>query len=118
VNTRLQVEHGITEFVTGLDIVAWQLQLQARSAAAALPDKLMAYFPKCAQRAIDSMPCRTIRNACADQEAQHTARRLCTQLMQTRRIVCINMNLRCNAGPGADAAGPDKLQDRQQRGCH
>ena len=33
VNTRLQVEHGITEYVSRQDLVQWMLQLQVSSVA-------------------------------------------------------------------------------------
>ncbi|MGI8659358.1 MAG: hypothetical protein ACR2K4_11430, partial [Candidatus Limnocylindria bacterium] len=42
-NTRLQVEHGVTEMATGIDIVAWQIRVAAGDR---LPDEILESEPR------------------------------------------------------------------------
>ncbi|KAL4418864.1 hypothetical protein ABPG77_002620, partial [Micractinium sp. CCAP 211/92] len=56
VNTRLQVEHGITEMVSGVDLVAWMFELQG-APGDDLPVDLASYQPAMAGQAIEVRIC-------------------------------------------------------------
>lgn len=56
VNTRLQVEHGITEMITGVDLVAWQFELQGAQGND-LPSDLATYKPSINGSAIEVRIC-------------------------------------------------------------
>ncbi|KAI3425770.1 hypothetical protein D9Q98_007745 [Chlorella vulgaris] len=56
VNCRLQVEHGITEMITGVDLVAWQLQQQGAKGSD-LPSDLAAFTPTINGAAIEVRIC-------------------------------------------------------------
>lgn len=56
VNCRLQVEHGITEMVSGVDLVCWQFELQG-APGSSLPSDLPSYQPAMVGQAIEVRIC-------------------------------------------------------------
>jgi geranyl-CoA carboxylase alpha subunit len=83
-NTRLQVEHPVTECLTGLDLVAWQLRIAAGAPLELTQDEVLARFES-GGHAIEA-------RLCAEDPAHE-------HLPQTGRLVLWNAapELRCDA---------------------
>ena len=77
-NTRLQVEHGVTEMVTGLDIVQWQIRIAAGARLTRTQDSIFTHGNVIECRINAENPDKGFRPSCGkNQEAPYSGRQLC-----------------------------------------
>ena len=72
VNTRLQVEHGVTEMVTGLDIVQWQIRIAAGAKLTRTQDSIFTHGNVIECRINAENPDKGFRPCCGKIKRLHT----------------------------------------------
>ncbi|MBQ1830229.1 MAG: ATP-grasp domain-containing protein, partial [Ruminococcus sp.] len=72
VNTRLQVEHGVTEMVTGLDIVQWQIRIAAGAKLTRTQDSIFTHGNVIECRINAENPDKDFRPCCGKIKRLHT----------------------------------------------
>lgn len=71
-NTRLQVEHGVTEMVTGLDIVQWQIRIAAGARLTRTQDSIFTHGNVIECRINAENPEKNFRPSCGRIKRLHT----------------------------------------------
>lgn len=71
-NTRLQVEHGVTEMVTGLDIVQWQIRIAAGARLTRTQDSIFTHGNAIECRINAENPSQGFRPSCGRVARLHT----------------------------------------------
>lgn len=71
-NTRLQVEHGVTEMVTGLDIVQWQIRIAAGARLSRTQDSIFTHGNVIECRINAENPAKGFRPSCGKIVRLHT----------------------------------------------
>ena len=71
-NTRLQVEHGVTEMVTGLDIVQWQIRIAAGAKLSRTQDSIFTHGNVIECRINAENPEKGFRPSCGRIKRLHT----------------------------------------------
>ena len=71
-NTRLQVEHGVTEMVTGLDIVQWQIRIAAGARLTRTQDSIFTHGNVIECRINAENPDKNFRPSCGRIKRLHT----------------------------------------------